>query len=369
MNEGRWVMNSRERFLAAINRKTPDRVPIVANLTIQLAEKLGKEMNKEVQFVDSFLATRISHRDILLELGNDAVLVAATRGSQAPTITLDNGRVRDEWGLEYEMVGLYSEAVKRPLAECESIEDLEKYQFPDPNDAQRWQFAEESISKYKEQYGIIGDLEACIFELAWNLVGMEKFIMDLAMGEEYIPVLLDKILAYSTACGQKMIELGVDMIWTGDDIGTQLGMMISPDMWREYFKPRMKQMFDTFKSLSPNIKIAYHSCGSSVPVIPDLIEIGLDIINPLQPLAKGMEIAGLYNEYKDQLVFFGAIDVQGVLPNGTTEDVMNEVKRCFKATEGGRGYIIAPAHNMQPDTPIENVYAFFEAAKKFGVIE
>lgn len=361
-------MNSRERFLATIHGKTPDRVPVVANLTEQLAVKLAKELHCEVQMEDSFLATRISHRDILLKLGNDAVLVAATRGSASPTVKLDNGNVRDEWGLEYKTVGLYSEAVIRPLAQCETIEDLNRYVFPDPLDQGRWEFAEQTVALYKNEYGIIGDLEACIFELAWNLVGLEKFVMDLATEEDYIPVLLDKISDYSTQCGLKMIDLGVDMIWTGDDMGTQKGMMISPDMWREYFKPRMKKMFNTFKQRKPDIKIAYHSCGAIAPIIPELIEIGLDVLNPLQPMAAGMELSNLYHQYADKLLFFGAIDVQGVLPNGSPEDVENEVIRCLKATNGGRKYIIAPAHNMQPDTPVENVYAFFDAVKKHGVI-
>jgi uroporphyrinogen decarboxylase len=361
-------MNSRERFMAAINGKTPDRVPVVANLTEQLAEQLSKELGLEVGMVDSFLATRISHRDILLELGNDAVLIAPTRAANKPTVTLANGRVRDEWSIEYEKIGLYSEAVVRPLSGCETIEDLERYEFPDANALGRWDFSALSVPKYKEKYGIIGDLEACMFELAWNLVGMEKFIMDLITEEEYIPVLLDKILNFSTECGKIMINMGADVIWTGDDMGTQSGMMISPELWRSVFKPRMKKMFSDFKKLNPNIKIAYHSCGSIMPIIPDLIEIGLDILNPLQPMATGMELSHLYKLYSDKLVFFGGVDVQDVLPHGTTQDVENEVKRCIKATNGGRKYIIAPAHNMQPDTPVQNVFAFFKAIKKFGVI-
>jgi len=317
---------------------------------------------------DSFLATRISHRDILLKMGNDAVLVAATRGASSPTIRLENGNVRDEWGLEYKAVGLYSEAVVRPLSSCETIADLNRYSFPDPLDEGRWMFASETIPRYRNEYGIIGDLEACVFELAWNLVGMEKFIMDLATEEEYIPVLLDKIAEYSTICGLKMMDLGVDMIWAGDDFGTQKGMMISPSMWRDIFKPRMKKMFAAFKEKNPNIKIAYHSCGSITPIIPDLIEIGLDVINPLQPMAEGMELSGLFHQYSDRLVFFGAIDVQGVLPNGSVKDVEMEVIRCLKATDGGKKYIIAPAHNMQPDTPVENVHVFFDAVRKYGSI-
>jgi len=361
-------MNSRERFITTINGEISDRVPVVANLTEQLAAKLAQELDCDIQMEDSFLATRISHRDILLKLGNDAVLVAATRGRLKPTIKLANGNVQDEWGLEYKVVGLYSEAVVRPLSKCETIEDLEKYSFPDPLDEGRWEFANEIIPRYKNDYGIIGDLEASIFELAWNLVGMEKFIMDLATEEDYIAVLLDKIADYSTACGLKMIDLGVDMIWAGDDVGTQKGMMLSPDMWRGHFKTRMKKMFDAFKAKNPDIKIAYHSCGCITPIIPDLIEIGLDILNPLQPMAQGMELSNLYRLYSDRLVFFGAIDVQDVLPNGSALDVENEVLRCLKATNGGRKYIIAPAHNMQPDTPIENVHAFYDAIMKHGGI-
>ena len=362
-------MNSRERFLAAINGEKADRVPVVANLTEQLAEKLSEKLGLEVGMIDSFLATRISHRDILLALGNDAVLIASTRSAEKPTVLLENGRVRDEWGIEYEKVGLYTEAVVRPLSSCESIEDLNRYDFPVANAEGRWDFANQTVPKYKDQYGIIGDLEASIYELAWNLVGMEKFIMDLMTEEEYIPVLLDKILDFSTECGKIMINMGADMIWTGDDMGTQLGMMISPELWRSVFKPRMKKMFSAFKELNPTIKIAYHSCGSIVPIIPDLIEIGLDILNPLQPMATGMELSHLYTLYSDKLIFFGGIDVQDVLPHGTTQDVENEVIRCIKATNGGRKYIIAPSHNLQPDTPTQNVFAFFEAVKKFGVIK
>ncbi len=359
-------MNSRERFLTTINGGIPDRVPIVANLTVQVAEKLAKELNCEVGMVDSFLATRISHRDILLKLGNDAVLIAATRANDKKTYVAENGNVVDEWGLEYQRVGLYDEAVVRPLAGCNSVEDLEAYDFPDPLAEGRWDFSEETVKRYKKDYGIIGDLEACIFELAWNLVGMEKFIMDMATGEEYIDVLLDKLLNFSTACGLKMIRMGADMIWAGDDVGTQAGMMISPAMWRSTFKPRLRKMFAAFKAANKDIKIAYHSCGSIVPIIDDLAEIGLDVLNPLQPMANDMELGSLYEKYKDKLLFFGAVDVQGILPHGTPEDVRAEVLRCIRATDGGKRYIIAPAHNIQPDTSVENVYAFFEAAKEYG---
>lgn len=361
-------MDHRQRFMAVLEGKQADCVPVLANLTPQLAERLAEQMHKPLQLVDSFLSTRISHLDILLALGNDAVEVAATRAADHPTVTLEDGRQRDEWGIVYEQVGLYAEAVVRPLAEAESVEDVEAYPFPDAHAAGRWDFAEQTIAQYKDGYGLVGDMEACLFELAWNLTGLEKFLMDLLTEEEYVDVLLDKILEYSTQCGLKMIDLGVDMLWTGDDFGTQSAMMVSPDVWRRHFKPRMAKMFAAFKERNPQVKIAYHSCGAIAPIIPDLIEIGLDFLNPIQPKAEGMDLAALAREYGDALGFFGGVDVQGILPNGTTEDVANEVKRCLNATKGRR-FIIAPAHNIQPDTPVENVFAFYEAVKKYGTTE
>ncbi len=359
-------MNHRERFLSVLRGDRPDRVPILANLTIQAAEKLAPILGREVGFIDSFLATRISHRDILLDLGNDAVIVAPTRAS--PTVTLPNGNALDEWGIEYQTVGLYGEAVGRPLAGCETMEDLRRFQMPDPEDPACWDFAEETIARYRGDYAIVGDLEACIFELAWNLVGLEKFLCDLLTEADYVTALLDRIEAYSMSLGRRMIALGVDMIWAGDDFGTQKGMMISPELWRSQFKPRYARMFREFKRLNPELRIAYHSCGSIVPIIPDYIEIGLDFLNPLQPAAAGMDLKTLHETYSDQIGFFGGVDVQGVLPHGSPDDVRAEVRRCMDATRRER-YIIAPAHNIQPDTPVENILAFFDEAIRYGALK
>lgn len=356
-------MNCRERFMAVLNGEKPDRTPILANLTIQAAEKLALLLNQEVGFIDSFLATRISHRDILLELGDDAVIISAERGE--PTLTLPDGTVRDEWGITYKTVGLYSEAVIRPLSGCESVADLERYRIPDPMAPSRWVDAKKTADKYRNDYAVVGDLEACLFELAWNLVGFEKFLGDLFTGEEYIKPLLDRILAFSEYCGLKMIDLGADMIWAGDDFGTQTNLLISPQLWREYFKPRYQKVFSAFKRRNPALKIAYHSCGAVEPLIDEYIEVGVDFLNPLQPAAAGMEISGLDRKYGGRVGFFGGVDVQRVLPNGTVDDVRAEVRRCIDAVSDLGRFIIAPAHNIQPDTPVENILAFFDEAKTY----
>lgn len=360
-------MNSRERFLSVLNGRQPDRTPILANLTIQAAEKLAPLLGKEVGFIDSFLATRISHRDILLALGNDAVIIAAARGK--PTITLEDGSVRDEWGLVYRNVGLYSEAVKRPLAHCETVRDVERFEMPDPLAPSCWTDAIETAGRFRKDYAVVGDLEACLFELAWNLVGLEKFLLDMYTQEEYLEPLLDRIMDYSTKAALRMLDIGVDMIWAGDDFGTQSNLMISPELWRRHFKPRYRELFRTLKQKQPSLKIAYHSCGAIEPLIEEYIEIGLDFLNPLQPAAMGMELSGLSRKYGGRLGFFGGVDVQGVLPNGSAEDVREEVRRCIRDAGDLSRYIIAPAHNIQPDTPVENILAFFDEAKKFRIRE
>lgn len=360
-------MNSRERFLCVLNGEQPDRTPILANLTIQAAEKLAPILGKEVGFIDSFLATRISHRDILLTLGNDAVIIAATRGK--PTTTLADGRVKDEWGLVYKNVGLYSEAVERPLQQCETPEDVERFEVPDPFAPSRWIEAIETANQFRQDYAVVGDLEACLFELAWNLVGLEKFLLDLYTQEQYIEPLLDRIMDYSTKCALKMLDIGIDMIWVGDDFGTQSNLMISPELWQQYFKPRYERLFSTLKQKQPSLKIAYHSCGAVEPLIEEYIQIGLDFLNPLQPAATGMELSSLSRKYGHKLGFFGGVDVQNILPNGSADEVRAEVRRCINAVGDLSRYIIAPAHNIQPDTPVENILAFFDEAKNYRKTE
>jgi uroporphyrinogen-III decarboxylase len=200
------------------------------------------------------------------------------------------------------------------------------------------------------------------FEISWYLTGMEKLLTDLMLESEYVYRLWDSIIEYIISCGRKLIDMGVDIIWCGDDYGSQTGMIIDPDTWRREIKPRIKYMFSEFRKVKPDIKIAWHSCGSILPVIPDFIEVGLDILNPIQPLAHGMDPAWLKSTYGRDLVFFGGIDVQQLLPSGTPQMIMDEVRRRISILGKDGGYVIAPAHNIQPDTSTRNILAFFEAA-------
>ncbi len=358
-------MNSRERFITTINGGEPDRPPVFATFTPQVAEKMSKYLGLPYEEpLDSLLSTRISHTNLLLHLGNDAVGTASIAPENTPTINNADGTITNEYGMIFKPKGLYNEFYKYPLEHAESEADIENYKFPDPFAEGRYNDIEHKIAAYKNEYGVIADLETAIFETSWYLTGLEKFFMDMMIQPPYFYKLLDTVMNIHLEIGKEFIKRGVDMIWAGDDFGGQDGMLMDPDQWRQIFKPRMKYMIEEFRKVNPDIKIAWHTCGSVVPIIPDFIEIGLDILNPLQPLAKNMTPEFLKNEFGKDLIFFGGICVQELMPNGTPLQIKDEVKRRAEIFGNGGGYILAPAHNIQDDTPIENIVAFFEAVQE-----
>jgi uroporphyrinogen decarboxylase len=357
----------RERFLTALRFQEPDRVPTFTTLTPQVAAALGELFNLPAAPEDSFLSTRISHTEILLRLGNDAVGVGPGRARGLETRVREDGTLIDEFGLVYRRVGFYDEVIQRPLEHADVPADIDAYALPPALDEGRWEKAERMVRQYASSYAIIGDLEATMFELSWNLVGFEKFLVDLSLQKAYVFVLLDRILEeWALPCGKRLIELGVDVLWAGDDFGTQRGMLLAPDFWRKYLKPRYAYLFGEWKRLNPHLKLAYHSCGSIVPIIPDLVAIGVDVLNPIQPQAHGMDLGALKRQWYGKLCLFGGVDEQTVLPFGTPQDVREEVRRRIMEAGVGGGFIIAPSHNIQPDTPVENVLAYFEAVKELG---
>jgi uroporphyrinogen-III decarboxylase len=190
---------------------------------------------------------------------------------------------------------------------------------------------------------------------------LEQLLTDLLLDPDLAEQLLDIPYHYHLTAAKKLVELGVDMIWTGDDIGTQTDMLISPQMWRKYLKPRMADFISTLKSVNPGIKVAYHSDGNIMRIIPDLVEIGVDVLNPIQPAS--MEPSLIKKEFGDRLCFWGSIDEQNTLPFGTPEDVVDEILCRLKTLGRDGGLILAPTHHVQLDTPMENFWAMVNTIK------
>jgi uroporphyrinogen decarboxylase len=346
-------MTSRERVQIAFQRKEPDRVPAFASFVPEVATRLCAEMGI------------LDMQDMSAALGNDMLLASAGIGNSyygpAEEYVCD-------WGCKWKYIenesGRYTCIVEHPLEKDEDGSLLEAYKIPDPEGEKALGPLKDLVARYGSTH-FIGYAIACsIFEASWYLRGLESMITDMAINPEYAEALMDKVMEFPLKAGLKGIEAGADMLWLGDDVGMQNGMMMSPAMWRRFLKPRMAKLIGAFKAKKPDITVAYHSCGYIIPIIGDLIEIGLDVLNPIQP--KAMDPAEVKRLFGDRLSFWGSIDLQETLPKGTRQDIFNEVKLRMETIGCGGGLLIGPAHNVQADTSNANIHAFFDAARELG---
>ena len=366
-------MNSRERALRALRHqqgRAPDRIPMYVTIVSEVAEVLSQVTGIAPYNCDAYLTNRISHAEILTSLGNDVVGIGSTAPDSSPTRTRPDGLRVDEWGLVYRQVphgfGVYQEVVERPLSGITSAQELAGYAMPDPGAVGRFDVASDHSQRYGRDYALLGVIECTVFEMAWNLVGLEQFLTDMALRKDYVGPLLDMVADYSISVGLELIHLGAEIMLTGDDLGMDIGPMISPKMWREQIKPRLQRVLDAYRAAKPDIILAYHTCGSVLPFIDELMEIGVDVLNPIQVTANGMDPAALKREYGDRLAFLGGIDQRHVLPEGTPQEVDLEVRsRMWQMGQGG-GYMVAPTHDIQADTPVENVLRLFQSVKQWG---
>jgi uroporphyrinogen decarboxylase len=192
---------------------------------------------------------------------------------------------------------------------------------------------------------------------------MEQFLSDMLLNKDYAHALTDLVADWNLTAGLKLVELGCDLILAGDDVGVQDRMLISPELFREFVKPRYGRLFGAYKKANPRLKIATHICGYIEPILDDLVETGVDVLNPVQPLA--MDPARLKKRYGKGLSFWGAVDDQRILPLGSPQEVEAEVRLRLRQLASGGGYILCSSHNVQPGTPMANIRAFYRAAERY----
>jgi uroporphyrinogen decarboxylase len=354
-------MKHRDRVLTALNHETPDRCPMQISFTPEFAQRLEKELNlgggeklhNPHGGGNTYEMERVLGEDLLL-----------TSVGWANSYYQDAKDYVDEWGIgwsstEYTTpfgVGRYTEISGHPLAEDGAIDH---YQVPDPLRPELYHEADWVLKTFKDEYYIVGVTVTTIFETAWALRGYEQLLSDFALNPDLAERILDIPYQYHLSAAKKLVEMGVDMIWLGDDVGAQNNMIISPKMWRRFLKPRMANFIGSLKSINPQLKVAYHTDGQVYPIIPDLIEIGLDVLNPIQPAS--MDPVKLKQDYGDKLCFWGSIDEQYTLPFGSPADVAAEVQQRLRTLGKQGGLIIGPTHHIQLDTPTENFWAMVKA--------
>ena len=352
-------MKPRERVAAALDRIEPDRCPFQATFTPEFAARLRGDLQLEGDRVHNPHGGGNPY-DLEIALGEDILLTSV---GWANSYYQEGETYVDEWGVGWRAApyttpfgsGHYTEPCVHPLADRAA---LAGYHPPDPDRAELYEDAAAAIRDYGDDYWIVGVTVTTIFEAAWALRGLERLMMDFIEDPDLADQILEIPYRYHLAAAERLARLGVDMIWLGDDVGQQTGMLMSPRHWRRFLKPRMATLIATLKAINPRLKIAYHTDGCVYAIIPELIEIGIDVLNPVQPAA--MDPARLKREYGRELCFWGSMDEQHTLPFGTPDDVRREVRERVATLGAGGGLILGPTHHVQLDTPLENFWAMVE---------
>ncbi|MFC2031052.1 uroporphyrinogen decarboxylase family protein [Chloroflexota bacterium] len=364
-------MNSKERVNTALRRSgLPDRVPMQFDLCRSLLDGFSEKLGIPVHYTTAYyedVTYRLSGNELRVAMGSDCVVVGAglPRGYQHPVDA--NGYLINEFGMKLRQGPVYMEVVAPPpMAHFETAKDVEDFEFPDPLAEGRFDDAEKCTIEYGDNFFVVGDMELTMFDLMHLSVGMEKLLVDMAYGKSYVPALIEKTKEFSLVIGKKLASMGVDGIWAGDDFGGQQGMLISPRMWRRYFKEAYREIYAELKSANPDLLIMQHCDGAVAPILGEWIDVGLEVFNPVQPNVPGHEPEDLKGQFGDRLSFWGAVDQQNLLPFGSPAEIEADVKAKIEVLGRGGGYMIAPAHIIQADTSMENVEAFIDAVKKHG---
>ena len=381
-------MTPRERLRAALQHTEPDRVPFDLASTQVTGISLGAYRNLraflglpalEPRLLDVMQQVVIPHDDLMERLAVDTRAVyplCSTNWNVAPVDEGDYLAIRDEWSLKHRMPkdgGHYFSLCESPLDDTmltrEAIDGLD---WPDAADPRRWAgLREQALALRAAGYPVVmKSLCAGILEMACRIRPMDKFMMDLAMDEATAVHLLRKITDLKLAFWNGALEeLGdvIDVAAEADDYGTQDSMLISPDMYRRLLKPLQAELFSVIRKKLTDGFVFFHSCGNVRGLIPDFIEIGVDILNPVHITATGMEPVALKKDFGNDIRFWGGgVETQTVLPRGTVQQVKDDVKKNLDALAPGGGYVFNTVHNIQSDVPPENIMAMWDALREFG---
>ena len=383
----RETMSSRQRVLAALNHQIPDRVPIdlggnqtgIHKFAFQaVAELLG--IDSTVVIMDAVQQLAKPSELLLERFHVDTRYIAAGAAADFKGGIVQRRRngqlwhdLTDEFGITWSMPDdqpFYMDISHHPLASA-TIKDIRDYPFPKGDDLGRFVGLRQRALEIRQQtpYAVVSGISGVVYEICWYLRGLETWFMDMLTQPEFCEVLIDHTLKFWMDWFRVFLdEVGdvVDVIMIGDDLAAQKGPLFRPEFYRRVVKPRHKQLVQYIRSRT-KAKIWYHTCGACVEYIPDLLDNGIDILNPVQISASGMEPAGLKARFGNRLTFWGgAIDTQHVLPRASAETVREEVRRNMDIWKPGGGYVFNNVHNIQAGVPPENIVALYDAAYDFG---
>lgn len=373
-------MRSRDRIYKTLDHKEPDRVPIDIGGTTcttliepvfhKLIEKY-KINNNHYGIIHSAMRSVSINKEVRELLHSDTDILCVNEPNGGRVKITEYGFI-DEWGIKYRRSksgnDFYYDIYEHPLADAE-IDDLEKYNWPNPNDPERYRGLREKAKNIcSKDFFVLGNiLESSIFELAWYLRGFQEFLIDIISNKKFAHALLEKITFIQKTIYEKFLEeVGdyIDMVFIADDLATQENILFSPSLYREMIKPYQKEYFEVKRK--DNLKLLYHCCGDIYPLLFDLIEIGVDAINPVQISAREMNPVRLKSDFGDSITFWGGIDTQSILNSTKQELVFDSVKKIIEIFSPGGGFVLTSVHNIQNDVPVENIKKMVDSAVFLG---
>ncbi len=369
-------MTPRQRVLNTISLREPDRVPLDLGGTGGLiVDPVYHELRKHLGLDDSVKpyrqgSTANYYDERILEIFNiDFRHLWLSSSNKPESIRHIDGTVTDYWGITWSREGSYP--IYFPFKN-RSLDEIKNYNWPSLKNWNMDELADRAKFYYeKTDYAVVAKAVldgAGIFERCYYLRSIDEMFIDMMDNEKLMNYIIDKVTEIEISLWDMYLDaIGkyIHIIQRAEDLGTQTGLIISPAMFRKYFKPAEEEVYRFIKSRAPHVKIWFHSCGAIEPLINDFIELGLDILNPVQHLCEGMDSFELKAKYGKKLCFHGGIDLQKALP-GTLEDTITETETRIKAFGPGGGYILAPANHIQKDTPVENIVALYKHASEFG---
>lgn len=343
------AVNSKERVHAALRKEPVDRVPIFMWFHPETAVHFGESLGIPPGLVGDAMGNDVRQAWVNNNYAMEGIV--HERDGEGHT---------DAWGIRWVKEGAFNQIAYHPLAQATRDEVL-AYRFPDDHIedllAQMLPVVEGAADHF------IGcDVSPCVFEMYWRLRGMEPAMLDMAGDPDLAYEMLGRCADFAMRLSQEAMDrYPLDWLWTGDDVAAQLSMIVSPATWRRLIKPHLEPLFAAGKARG--LRVAFHCCGSLRPVIGDLVEMGLDVLNPIQRNCPGMDPFELKAEFGQHLSFMGGVDTQYLLPQATAEEVYADTAALIEGmTRDGGGFILAASHTVPPETPDENVFAMYRAA-------
>ena len=373
-------LSHRERVVTALKHEEPDRIPLDlggtlnSSIHIQPYQKLKAHFGVEAEdtLTNVWLQTVNVHEPILEALDIDVRYVSYGASDSNPEVLVGEDSLRDEWGvLRRRPPGvLYYDLAECPLAGQITINDIVNFPWPNLLDPGYTRGIRDRVLAYRQStdYAIALRLPAPFVHVTQFLRGFEDWFADLKADQRLAGALFDAVVERTSAQAAEILKAAgdlADVVVFPDDLGFQSSPIVSPELYRRLLKPRHKKYLDTVKQHTDAF-VLMHCCGSIYKLLDDLIELGVDAIHPVQVSAKHMDSETLARDFGDRLSFWGGVDTQSVLPNGTPDEVKAETKRRIADLAPGGGYVLAAVHNIQPDVPVENILAMYEAGREYG---